>query len=437
MKKKINTSLKYGILYTVSNAFQKGIGFFVFMYFAGILSIKEYASFGLNYSFFTVVCMFSYAGINESVIGQLKKEKNTSDLFKTANSVFVLFSLISLLIFVPVYKIIYLESSLSFVNIFSITLGAILLSFFTFQSIIVRLKEAHLHSVVYSFFPPLLGYILGFYLVFTSKESFSYFKGVLYAAFISLFVLFFFRKHFIGFSKSTKQIKLIIFSALPYIAIAFFAWILGYGNTFLINYLFDELQVATYVFLFTIASVLQLVANSMNQVWSPKFYNIFQENNLKEIEKKYGVFTIVQGAIIGLIGALIIVVFPIVASYFESFNKYEGVEFSMFFLFGGYLVSIPWWHTQNYYLIKNQGKKLMNLTLISSLFGLVLWIAMMFFLKEIGIYLGFFFQLLIKSLLVYFYGQKKWDIKFHWKGTLIGLGILLIAVWFNLEVYGL
>lgn len=437
MKLKSNKNIQYGIIYTISNAIQKGIGFLVFMYFASFLSVEEYASFGLNYSFFSVVCLFSYAGINESVIGWLKQENNIKELFKSANSVFLFFSLISFLLFIPLYKIIYIDSDISILSLISITLGAILLSFFTFQSIIVRLKEQHLESVIYSFFPPLLAYLLGFYFVFRTKQGVSYFEGVLLAAIISIFGLLILRRYFIGFSNSKTIIKRIIKSSLPFIAIAFFAWILGYGNTFLINYLFEDIQVATYVFLFTIASILQLVANSMNQVWSPRFYKIFKEDQLEEIENKYSFFTIVQGVIIGLFGALIIIVFPIITFYFDSLSKFDNVELPMLFLFGGYIVSIPWWHTQNYYMINSKGEELMNLTLISGLLGLSFWIGFMILFKEEGIYLGFFVQLLVRSLLVYFCGKKLWNIRFHWKGTFIGLCLLIMAVWFNFKVYGL
>ncbi len=418
------------MIYTVSNSLQKGIGFFVFMYLAGFLSTSEYAKFGLNYSLFSIISGLSAAGIYESIISNLNEHKNRSgELFKAGNSVFIILSSTSFLFIFFLVPFFFESQFNSIVQYVILAIGAILISFFTYQSIVIRLREEYSFSVILSFVPMLFSYIGGFIGVFYLEKESGYFLGSLVGIIIILLCLLpLLIKKNILFSKDKEIVFSIIYRIVPYIIIAVLMWLSGYGNSYVINYFFKDSDVATFVFLFTISSILQLVGSSMNQVWTPKFYNDYTHYAIEELERRYNRFTVIQGFVIGFAGLCIIVLSSFIFKAFQGFQKFENTHYELFFLFLGYVVSIPWWHHQNYYMINNKGKVLMNITLISSIIGYIIWVLCMFLLGRIGIYLGFFLQMFTRSMLVYIQAYKYWKIRSDWEGISIGTGVLLLSL---------
>lgn len=428
---KLGRLARFGIAYTFGAMLQKGIGFVIFMYFANIFSVKEYAAFGINYSIFTVISALAFSGIIEAVIGLMREHKANKtfhELFKAANSVFAVLAVsASVLVSITVF-LLYRHNLDNNFEIIIIALGAAFSSLFIFQSTLVRLEEQHILSILLLIVPSIIGYFCGLTAVLFFKTGFSYFAGTLLSYAICLVLFLVNKRNFTGFSFDKTYIKKIVNRISPYIIIAILGWLLGYGNTFLVKYLFNDLQVAIFVFLLTISSILQLVATSMNQVWAPRFFINYDKDPIHLLEEKNQKFTIIQGLVLGAIGAMIILIFPLLISYFHNLEKYSNNKLEMFCLFGGYIVSIPWWHSQNYFMINDNGKSLMNLTIVSGVVGYLLWIFCMFFLGSKGIYVGFFTQMLIRTIIVFTKAKKNWDIKFDWLGILFGMVILLAGV---------
>ncbi|OYU56003.1 MAG: hypothetical protein CFE25_01800 [Chitinophagaceae bacterium BSSC1] len=433
-KLKLSSSVNFGIAYTLASGIQKGVGFLVFMYLGSVLSISEYSDFGLKFSVYTLITLLASAGLQESVVSlmnQNREELSMNRLYRAANSIFVYFSVFIVLVTVVISLVITTENY-SFKNNLLIALGAIFTSFFLFQSLIIRLEEKHLDSITLSFFPSLLGYIFGFVFFTFYKTSISFFEGIVFITFLLILLFSFKYKGFKGFGNSITDLKNILNRVLPFAIISFWGWALGYGNTFIIKYLFLDYDVALFVFIYTISSIIQLVATSMNQVWAPKFYKLYNIDSIEEIEKKNILFSTAQGLVLGISGLTILIAFPILVNHFEKFNKFGNAKLEMFFLFSAYIVSIPWWHCQNYFMINDKGKTLMNITMFSSFIGYAIWIISMIMFGKIGIYLGFFIQSFVRSILVYYIASKKWQIKFDWKGILVGLFILAISFIINI-----
>lgn len=429
--KKLGPLASYGIAYTASSALHKGIGFFVFMFLANLLTIPQYAKFGLSYSIFTIVSTLAYSGIYEAIIGLLRDHKNKgkiNDLFRGANTVFLLLASISFIIVFLSIFFFYKDNYDSISEILIIIASAGLSAYFVYQSIVIRLEEKHVVSILFSFVPAMLGYVGGFVGVKIFHTGSSYFLGALIGFLISCLLILPFSKNIVlGFTLKTENIKLILARISPYIVIALLAWLLGYGNTFLIKYLFSDFDVAVFVFLFTISSLIQLVASSMNQVWSPRFYKNFETDSIAVLEKKYNKFTFLQGLLLGSVGAIILIIAPFILENFAQLKRFSNTKTEIFLLFAGYIVSIPWWHVQNYYMICNKGRALMNLTIISGIIGYVTWFVLMLTIGEIGIYLGFFIQLFIRSCIVFVSAKKHWEVKFDIRGVMCGLIVLLIG----------
>lgn len=421
---------KYGIIYTLAGSFQKGLGFVVFMWLATILTVREYADFGLQYAVFTAIATLAGSGITSAVVALLDEYSSDSArkiLFRASGSSFLVLSTISILIFVPILLLFYKQNFNNIADMLIVLISSILSSYYVLQSILVRFNESHFESLILSFVPQFVGYIVGFLFVLYFKSSISFFWGILVGQLLSLSIFCFKQIHFYGFINEVKLVGLLLKRLVPYTFIAVIAWFLGYGNTFFIDYMFEKKFVAIYVFLYTISSILQLVATSMNQVWSPRFFKLFKDISSEEIEKKYLKFSFFQGLVIGGVGLIIIVLVPFMGYFADSLKIYIDSSTELFYLFAGYVVSIPWWHAQNYFFIKNEGKLLLKITAISGLLGFLSWILTMHFFGVYGIYLGFFVNTFLRSLIIFAVANIKWGVKFDYKGIISGMALLLIT----------
>ena len=424
---------KFGLIYTLAGGLQKGLGFVVFMYLAAILSVQEYANFGIYYAVFAAVSTISFAGLTESVVSLLGTNREKEDrrkLYQVAGTVFLLLSLAGGVIVFLFQAIGYIGYYNGLLDIFIIIVSAIISSYYLFQSILVRFDEAHIESITLSFIPAVSGYLIGFATAYYYQTSIAFFLGslggfVLSAALYKIKLI-----SFVGFSFDQLRIKAMLVRLAPFSLIALIAWFLGYGNTFVIDYLFDDIEVARYVFLYTIASIIQLIASSMNQVWAPRFYNDYPEKEITILEKEYDRFTMLQGLVVGVAGVVLIFLIPYAAYFDESLGKYTDADQELFYLFLGYLVAIPWWHSQNYFFINNEGKSLLKITISSGVVGFLVWLGCMKFIGTGGIYLGFFCNMLVRSLMIFLIARKKWKIGTDYKGVLIGATILALIYLF-------
>src|SRR5206468_1752711 len=183
-------------------------------------------------------------------------------------------------------------------------------------------------------------------------------------------------------------------SIAPFVALTFLGWLSGYGNNYVVRALFDSSDVAKFTFAFTLASIMQLVATSLNQVWSPRFYRIVHEQSWDETDRRNRQFFRWQGLAMGLVGGLVIGIFPSAISLVGgNLVAYQAIQIELMLLFAGYVVLCPWWHCQNYFLVYGKGRELMRVVFKSSVIGVVVWLLLMWWLGSIGIYVGFLVQM--------------------------------------------
>lgn len=91
------------------------------------------------------------------------------------------------------------------------------------------------------------------------------------------------------------------------------------------------------------------------------------------------------------------------------------------FLFLGYILLPIWWHCSNYYLVFERGKDLRNIVIVTSIIGVAIWLILMLFFGKIGIYVGFFVQMLLRSVWIYIESRKHWNLKISYEGVIIGI----------------
>jgi O-antigen/teichoic acid export membrane protein len=425
----------FALAYAGSAAVQKGLGFLLLLWMAREMPVEAYATFGLLFALQSGLATLAGAGIGDAVVGRLKDHHTPeaqSGLFSSANTLFACLSGGAAVVAVIVFALFLSGSHGSPWVLAAALVGGVLTAFFTLQSMLVRLQERHGASLALGFVAPMAG-LIGAGVGFASLRSVDGFFGGMAAGLLA--ALFAGAASGIGhyrFAARDADTSAIGAAVTPYLLIALLAWLGGYGSTYIVKSFFATRDVAMFTFAYTLSSILQLVATSTNQVWSPRFFRIAHELPVAELEHRNLRFFTLQGSILGVTGGLFLMALPLFTDAIGgNLLAYRGLTTELCILFAGYAVAIPWWHTQNYYLVHNRGAELMKVVVATSLLGLVAWTVAMWVLGVIGVYLGFMLNMLIRSLGALAWGRRYWALRLAWRGPVIALALLIAAEWIS------
>lgn len=421
----------YAVAYAASAALQKGIGFVIFMWLAHSLSVQSYASFGLLYALQAGLATFAIAGVVEAVVGLMRGQQPSSTrdaLFSSANRVFAGLSLVCVAIVVLVGEFLTRWSEVAWQDLAVVTVAGILTAFFTLQSQLTRLEENHFASLALSAVPPLAALLGGAAAFALTGVVSGFFSGFALGLVSALAPMWFYGIGNFRFARDGGGTSAIRTRLSPFILIAFLTWLSGYGITYLVGAFFTSVEVAKFTFVYTLSSVLQLVATSLNQVWSPRVFKLLHEVSVETVEAKNRRFYALQGATLGFVGVAVSAVVPLViAAGGAGFEHYSGLTGELFFLFAAYGLSIPWYHAQNYFYAFSKGAELMHISLLTTFAGLLLLVGLMSLLGSIGAYVGLMAMAGLRTVGVVIWARREWSISILWQGPLIAIGILAAA----------
>jgi O-antigen/teichoic acid export membrane protein len=198
-----------------------------------------------------------------------------------------------------------------------------------------------------------------------------------------------------------------------------------------VDRLFGLKDVAQLTFLLTIGSVLQLLTTALNQVWSPRFYRLVHSNaDGAAIERLNRRFYSYQSWGLGAFAAACLAGMPLLLDFAGGqLSNYRDMRLEMWLIFSGYIILVLWTHCQNYLLVYDKGNLLMHVVLITSLIGVAVWIPLMLLLGPIGIYLGFFFHMLVRTLGIII-AARKWHLRLCWASTAGAIVLAAIPILF-------
>jgi O-antigen/teichoic acid export membrane protein len=428
MGKLIKVLVWYAAAYGGTAALLKAIGFVLFLWLARSLSVDEYATFGLYYALQTGLATLAIAGIGESVVGLLKAHESPllrAKLFGAANAVFALLGVTSAGVAVLLFASWAQPATGSAYGLASVIVAGVLTAFISLQASMVRLEERHLASLSLSFMVPLAGLAGGFIAFLDGRTVPAFFFGSAVGLTLAALVFMVYGIGFYGFVGRAREASPVLRRIAPFIGVALLGWLSGYGNNYFIKALFAPTYVAVFTFAFTLASIMQLVASSLNQVWAPHFYRIVHNRPLVEVESENRTFFRWQGLVMGLVGGAVIALFPLVARVIGgNLVAYQAIQTELLLLFAGYVVLSPWWHCQNYFLVHGKGQELMGVVFTTSAVGILSWLLFMWLLGPLGIYLGFLFQMLVRMAGLVFTARKHWPVTIAWEGVAVGLVLL-------------
>ena len=420
--------IRFAFLFSSSAALLKGLSFFVSLWLAHALIKSEYATWGLALAVQSAIATFSCVGLQESIVALLRKNSGCVEkpmLQCAALRAFTITVTITLIFSTIAYFTILEEKNINLYGFLGVVITGLLLSLCTLQAQMYRLEEEHKNSLVFSFIIPLSG-VLGSIVFFAYQKSISSFY--LGSGLFMMLLCLFYCKSFLGFSNSSDQVsflcRCILKRLLPFVLIAFFGWLSGFGSTFIVNHMFSTSEVAKLTFILTVGSGLQLLITAFNQVWAPRFFNLINlQKSSDEIEILNRRFFNILALGLGVIAAIVILGIPYLLNFFGGeLIKYHNTKFEILMVFSGYIFLIPWTHCQNYLLVYDKGKSLMYIVLLTSVLGLITSLLLMNFLGNMGIYIGFFIQMVLRSIGISVL-TKKWLVKPCWLsafgGTLI------------------
>jgi O-antigen/teichoic acid export membrane protein len=410
---KLNRIFSWFFLYTFINIFIKGSNSLFIFFLATILTPSEYADFGILFALQAGMTSFGTVGILENTTSRLKTHNSVhrlSVLFRRMSGLTIISMSCSLIALIPfIYILVRVEYNL--IAFIAITLGAIN-SFAIMQAAFLRLENKHSRSLFFNGVIPfcsLLGLSFG---VWFTKEIGSIFTFGLVGAFIPLLLLIFKRITYIGpLPRINRSIKESVAFA-PFLIMAIFGWLSGYGMNFFIDFKFESKHVASFTLLFTIASICQLLANSLNMVWGPHFYKMFCDKNMVYAEDRNKFFYTLLALTLGITGFILVSLLPLVFNEIGGqLGRYAGFRLELSLLIIGYILCIPWWSGQNYYLVAGYNSEFMRLSIFSGALGLILWISCMLALGPVGIFVGFTFQMVVKSVTMWICCNRHWHLR--------------------------
>jgi O-antigen/teichoic acid export membrane protein len=424
--------LVHFILYTFSAGFLKLIGFLIFLYLAKSLSSESYAEFGLMYSIQVLISTFGVAGVVELIVSKihLKGSEDTKvELYNLANTIFfILLALTSFIVFLIYLKKEWTEFQ-DYLLLIIVILNSIALTGSLYKTQIERLNENHGRSLIFSFLIPFISYASGFLFFFIKNSVFYFFFGSLLGSLLPLF--FFTRFHFCFILPDRILMYTSLLSCAPFIASAFLNWISGYGINQIISIFLSHNAIARFTFLFSLASIMQLIASAMNQVWAPVFFKSIHSGDLDVIKKKNEHFFLLMVVVLTVIASLMFLVLPFIKNYFgENAKEYLENELFLFLIISSYVILPPYWQCQNYLLAYGKGLDLFKITAFSTVIGIVLTFILITFIGELGVYFGFFVVVFLKVIIIYLYSLKYWKLNLPFKGVFIGLFFLFILFLF-------
>lgn len=420
------------VIFSGVNVLVKGGYALAVLLLASVLSPETFAIFGILYALQGAMTTFSLTGLVETTASRLKTHptgRRRQVLFQRMSGWFGLTSVLTLLVLGPF--VIFVAPSGTFLPAFAAILLGMVIGFGTLQAGFQRLEHQHAASLLASAGIPLfslVGLCIGGW---WSQSLILIFTLGLFGAFIATVLLIITGQTWLGPLPKLKRINNDLVTLSPFVAIGIFGWLSGYGMNFIIDLRFELSQIATFTFLFTVASINQMIVNSLNMVWAPRFYQLFNDNALVVAESRNRYFYSVLALVLGGVGCLTVIFLPWGANLIGGhLTGYGEFRLELAFLMVGYVVAIPFWHGQNYYHVAGYGTDLMHILLWSGGAGLVLWVICMAILGPIGIFVGFTLQMAIKAGAMWIAGNRHWRMRSPWAAITVGCTFVFAGLLF-------
>ena len=362
----------YGLVAVLAKSFQ----FFAVIYLEYELLEVDFVDYGLKYALQSGVAVFTVFGVNEGMISRYVKVTYKNLLLNNSMKIVLIGQLVFFL-FLIFYFGFYRFSDYIFPTINGLILGNLLMT-----SCIYKLSEKHSKARFYLYVPQILFHVLILACVYLSLNI----DPFLISTFgLMIFLFLFNSKNMLTQIQSKLDIKTffeLVYESASYYSMAIIGWLSGYGFSWVIKYLYNDTDVAQYIYIYTFSGVILLFTNSIFNVWNPYYLNSNQNISIKTQDLVYDLVSI---------GITLISILTALFLYFLK-NDFEHQLINLAILLSSFILYVPIWRARLYFQKLKKGWVLMRLTFISSITSYILFLSVQDSLGPISVYLFFVFN---------------------------------------------
>jgi O-antigen/teichoic acid export membrane protein len=397
---------------------------------ASILPPDDYAGYGLLYALQTAATTLSVTGLVEITAGRLRHyaDSDRHKLFERVTGLFAVTALATFAIVLPVIASVFWPKGYGAPALSATVLGVIM-GLGSLQANFHRIDERHMLSLVSSAGLPLASLAGVLCAALWLPQLWIIFALASVLALLVVAALFILGKVPFFHLPDRRELAHSLREIAPFGVVGAFGWLGGYGMSFVIEWRFAPLAVASYTFLYTVAALGQVVANSMNMVWSPRFYRLFNAGEIALAETQSRRFFSIEAGLLGLAGLAAVAALPIVCNLIGGhLQTYGQYRWELAALLASYVFSIPAWHAQNYYMVSGAGRELMIVSIWAAVIGFAVWIGGIMMLGEVAIYFGFALQAGLRSAILWASARSRWPVTAPWAAILLASGLPFLAL---------
>ena len=421
----------YSTLYAGVSLAQKGLIMLLMLWLARELPTEEYASFGLLYAVQTGFAVLAMAGIVEQVVAQRHNEPVTGAATFGSHGpqrrLFIIQTLGLAVVAIAAMAVLRSSSSYSLLQALWALAGGGFTAFAMLRAGLARLDHDHRTSLILGAGVPAAGALVAWLAVVWRPGNDAFFIGYTIGAGMALCL-----------TQGRLRIGPMPFGRAPlgqslrrnypYLVVGVTMWLSGYGNLWIVDQWFSSDIVAQYTLAFTLTSAVQIAVNAMNQVWSPRHYDLIRTLPSTIVENQCRRYYLLLGLVVSLAAIALFAAFPTALEIGGgNLSSYAVIRHGILWLCAGYALSIPWWHAQNLFVAHGAGDSLMHTLNWSTAFGIVAWIAAMHLLGVPGLYMGYALMMGIRSLAVWWTAYRRWGTELRWEGTALACLALLVC----------
>ncbi len=419
----------YSSLYAGASLAQKGLVMLLMLWLARVLSTEQYAAFGLLYAVQTGFTSLAMAGIVEQVVA--RRHHRTGSKPAAGAGEMPLFLAQAFGLSVVTIGAMVATSSDTPVTLYEASwalAGGGITALSLLGAGLARLDHDHRASLVLGAGIPALGTLGAWLAVVWRPDSGAFFIGYAMGAALASVLAKGLPARRAPRTAGHPDLRQGFRQTLPYLVVGAMMWASGYGNLWIIDQWFSSETVAQYTLAFTLASVAQIAANAMNQVWAPRHYDLIRTLPARAVEDQCRRYYLILGLVISAVAIVVFLAFPLALEVGGgNLSSYASIRLGLLWLFAGYALSIPWWHAQNLFVVHGAGDALMRVLSWSTALGIVAWFGAMQLLGVSGLYLGYALMMTIRSLAVWWIASRQWGTELRWEGAALACLVLSIC----------
>lgn len=334
--------VKAGIWFTICNFAQKGISFICVPLYTRLLPVDEYGLMSVINSFQSIFIIFATFELSLGAYQRgILKYKDDIKLFTDSITILSNIITVSFTIIVIIFKdIIMRASGMSFAVLMLMCLNFL---FYTPYNCWLNLKRfeydykpAVIVSLIYAFGSGFLPVLALKFCQQTAEVEVS--ATLIYGIAISLpFWIKTIHPRYV-ITKKTEVKEQIIYALKfqsPLIFHSLSYYVLEQSDKLMIKYFRNSSDVAFYSVAYSLAYVIIIFQNSLNQVLKPWRYQKLEVKKYKEIEDISNLMIILVGGVVIVFALIIPDVFKIIfdPKYYEAINAMPPITLSVYFLF--------------------------------------------------------------------------------------------------------